>query len=130
MGYHYIVYRGRTPPGVRGLKPARSNENAILARSHPTRGAWIETANMDTININLPSHPTRGAWIETSIPTLNFPDKPSHPTRGAWIETYNTASTSTQEQESHPTRGAWIETFGWCIASPIGTVAPHPGCVD
>ena len=37
-----------------------------FSRSHPSRGAWIETLGTDlqTILSSL-SHPSRGAWIET-----------------------------------------------------------------
>ena len=34
--------------------------------SHPARGAWIETVNVETANTPRLSHPARGAWIETT----------------------------------------------------------------
>ena len=34
----------RTPPGVRGLKLAFERNQIYSQLSHPTRGAWIETA--------------------------------------------------------------------------------------
>ena len=33
----------RTPPGVRGLKQKEWRDNERLYKSHPARGAWIET---------------------------------------------------------------------------------------
>ena len=58
---------GRTPPGVRGLKPLfLTTIPKAIAVSHPTRGAWIETIYRQEKSETLrPSHPTRGAWIET-----------------------------------------------------------------
>ena len=37
---------GRTPLGVRGLKQDPTQAGAQLNVSHPARGAWIETADM------------------------------------------------------------------------------------
>ena len=56
---------GRTPPGVRGLKLLLLQYFLVASRSHPTRGAWIETKGLLKVMQDSGSHPTRGAWIET-----------------------------------------------------------------
>ena len=99
---------GRTPPGVRGLKPYLPPVSVRSRRSHPTRGAWIETIK---------------GYREDNCQL-------SHPTRGAWIETSKIAVCKLRTVKSHPTRGAWIETPCFSPATRPKTVAPHPGCVD
>ena len=59
----YIVQR-RTPRGVRGLKFYRRIPRRSAARSHPSRGAWIEILLRRPIPGRPVSHPSRGAWIE------------------------------------------------------------------
>ena len=100
----------RTPPGVRGLKLTLMNVAGKNYRSHPARGAWIETWFCDVEPDDLSeSHPARGAWIETMLtPAFKHVFK-SHPARGAWIETGNNM-VSASVLLSHPARGAWIET--------------------
>ena len=43
---------GRTPQGVRGLKPSRDRKTATHLLSHSARSAWIETGQ-------LPDYPAR-----------------------------------------------------------------------
>ena len=38
--------KGRTPPGVRGLKQVWHEQRADRIESHPARGAWIETMSV------------------------------------------------------------------------------------
>ena len=127
-----LLLFGRTPGGVRGLKPRKVLAMRTKGKSHPGRGAWIETAIALLTNA-VPSSRTppgvrglkpllvllllirlrrtppgvRGLkrpWpVDTSLPPG------SHPTRGAWIETQSSA-TAANLMMSHPTRGAWIET--------------------
>ena len=83
-----VRLKRRTPPGVRGLKPADYPLLTNRTLSHPTRGAWIETSLEMQNNKYALSHPTRGAWIETIMVRTYYAFTLSHPTRGAWIETY------------------------------------------
>ena len=39
----WIQHSSRTPPGVRGLKLLHRGKVVRLTKSHPARGAWIET---------------------------------------------------------------------------------------
>ena len=82
---------GRTPQGVRGLKPHVKTLPCRPGQSHSARSAWIETViypsgEVETIsrtpqgvrglkphnspgNVRLPqSHSARSAWIETTSP--------------------------------------------------------------
>ena len=43
LRFEKIFDSGRTPPGVRGLKPTLFFVFESVPMSHPTRGAWIET---------------------------------------------------------------------------------------
>ncbi len=45
---HTPVEVGRTPRGVRGLKPVDPHLGTIDVASHPTWGAWIETNMSDS----------------------------------------------------------------------------------
>ena len=38
----YLAADRRTPRGVRGLKYGRPRQYHLWAKSHPSRGAWIE----------------------------------------------------------------------------------------
>ena len=77
------------------------------------------------------SHPTRGAWIEICDEQgrKNRMGR-SHPTRGAWIEINAGAEPNLTVCWSHPTRGAWIEITAGEQRWPTAWVAPHTGCVD
>ena len=61
-----VHFRGRSPPGERGLKfKARQAAATEINRSLPTRGAWIEIREWEKrAKDNKASLPTRGAWIE------------------------------------------------------------------
>ena len=60
-----VLARCRTLHGVRGLKLLVHELICGVKKSHPSRGAWIETeVEFHNIN-NVTSHPSRGAWIET-----------------------------------------------------------------
>ena len=54
----------RTPRGVRGLKYGRPRQYHLWAKSHPSRGAWIEMYMSRNSGWISWSHPSRGAWIE------------------------------------------------------------------
>ena len=55
----------RTPRGVRGLKYGRPRQYHLWAKSHPSRGAWIEIVIVLVKRRHKQrSHPSRGAWIE------------------------------------------------------------------
>ena len=60
-----LFFLGRTPRGVRGLKRLLPAPCGYLKKSHPARGAWIETAGYIGRQGFAVSHPARGAWIET-----------------------------------------------------------------
>ena len=93
----------RTPHGVRGLKYTRPPHDSHDARSHPTRGAWIE--------IGLPVLPPWLRWCRTP-----------HGVRGLKLRNPSWSPTA---WKSHPTRGAWIEMLSsrlpreppWCRTS-------------
>ena len=53
---------------MRGLKLFRVKVLAVLFRSHPAWGAWIETDLGLYFNSQVSSHPAWGAWIETAAP--------------------------------------------------------------
>ena len=46
----HISMKGRTPRGVRGLKQVSNNQVVVSSRSHPARGAWIETSIQSLIS--------------------------------------------------------------------------------
>ena len=60
----------------------------LMAKSPPSRGAWIEIAVYPACLINYDkSPPSRGAWIEMQVVTVDLSELPgSPPSRGAWIE--------------------------------------------
>ena len=76
----------RTPRGVRGLKSCGKCEGCRIARSHPSRGAWIEIVSNQMFADLYVSHPSRGAWIEIPASCAMSRSAESHPSRGAWIE--------------------------------------------
>ena len=85
--------------------------------------AWLK-------NVAKPkSHPARGAWIETTRLIPAPPYISSHPARGAWIETRRTRR-SKSRRESRPARGAWIETHDALKDIIEDVVAPRTGRVD
>ena len=123
----------RAPQGARGLKYFSALPGVSLARSRPTRGAWIEINSRILRRLSSwrrapqgarglkfcddpirdrraeTSRPTRGAWIEISSCTRRrLRHRPSRPTRGAWIEISNACQIFCIVW-SRPTRGAWIE---------------------
>ena len=57
-------------------------------RSPPSRGAWIEIAWVEFLEVMKDSSPpSRGAWIEIVYFPVEMPrDHKSPPSRGAWIE--------------------------------------------
>ena len=78
----------RTPHGVRGLKQIAHNLNVPRTKSHPTRGAWIETCWASTgaaSTARRTPHGVRGLkrYAVALVDGIGM----SHPTRGAWIET-------------------------------------------
>ena len=76
------------------------------------------------------SHPARGAWIEIKAMGFSvFRRSESHPARGAWIEIVS-GSASPRRRKSHPARGAWIEIIHDMHMSACRYVAPRKGCVD
>ena len=63
-GIAYIMLRGRSPQGERGLKFTALRLEIAVTGSLPARGAWIEmeTGWLDIVTGE--SLPARGAWIE------------------------------------------------------------------
>ena len=59
-----LLYRGRIPYGMRGLKFFGEDASAAGARSHPIRDAWIEIPGISRKCTRGMSHPIRDAWIE------------------------------------------------------------------
>lgn len=53
--------------------------------SHPTRGEWIEIADVGIVLPPLWSHPTRDGWIEIQVNSisLSWPHVPSHT---GWVD--------------------------------------------
>ena len=103
---------GRTPHGVRGLKSLSGLGTVDGAKSHPTRGAWIEISHDRGETEVYQSHPTRGAWIEIGLRPwcpASTGSRTPHGVRGLkWVARVR----QLPRPESHPTRGAWIEIFG------------------
>ena len=100
------------------------------ARSHPSRGAWIEmimSKTLNTPNRSRTPHGVRG--LKLTINGNATAALKSHPSRGAWIEICAGYSEAT-ETGSHPSRGAWIEIFHYHYSSRRRKVAPLTGCVD
>ena len=54
------LYGGRTPRGVRGLKLSIYLKKKTLSKSHPARGAWIETITTIINTINSKVAPREG----------------------------------------------------------------------
>ena len=50
----------RTPRGVRGLKLHRAKNLRAVGKSHPSRGAWIEIANVRNMKFNQRGRTPRG----------------------------------------------------------------------
>ena len=51
------------------------------------------------------SHPARGAWIETLFSKKNIKIARSHPARGAWIETCESPIPGSAKNEVAPREG-------------------------
>ena len=47
------------------MKPSKGSVAPSGTKSHPARGAWIETLAVQRVMDRMMSHPARGAWIET-----------------------------------------------------------------
>ena len=71
--FRWLVFIGRTPRWVRGLKSCYAYCFVVLLLSHPTMGAWIEINPPYSKKTEvLQSHPTMGAWIEMIIVIFPF----------------------------------------------------------
>ncbi len=88
-----IGNHGRSPHGERGLKFIGPLQSGLLARSLPSRGAWIEMSAFGEDVMLLQSLPSRGAWIEIPPGFSGVSGVSSLPSRGAWIEISGVAST-------------------------------------
>ena len=143
---------GRTPQGVRGLKPDKQGKLASGCLSHSARSAWIETPLMLSIYQIFLSHSARSAWIETS--TGNNPDnnensrtpqgvrglkqrRPDSPHCQGGRTPQGVRGLKLQPEYrkpcrewSHSARSAWIETHNTYNAKSRLGVALRKECVD
>ena len=71
MLLHRISLLGRTPPGVRGLKPSFTPIAADLVGRTPPGVRGLKLYHRQPLPQRARSHPTRGAWIETPQPTTH-----------------------------------------------------------
>ena len=84
----FFISVGRTPLGARGLKLQDTSIKIDYEKSHPARGAWIETKPLNQIK-NLNSRTPLGVRGLKLVPARHaIHSKESHPARGAWIETF------------------------------------------
>ena len=98
----------RTPHGVRGLKYDGEAQRGAHARSHPSRGAWIEIRTA----------------LRSARPRCR---RTPHGVRGL---KYRIADGRAVGRRSHPSRGAWIEMMLMVGQFDAALVAPLTGCVD
>ena len=143
---------GRTPQGVRGLKPLRVAHLKFRLKSHSARSAWIETPLLSAMRAWRMSHSARSAWIETGNHGNRDDSCLSRTPQGVrglkryMSETAKPGQCRTPQGvrglkpyfsmfhpsgfKSHSARSAWIET-GYSIRTPAHSiVALRKECVD
>ena len=64
------------------MKRQRHAPARTRPRSHPARGAWIETLLIQFSIYYIWSHPARGAWIETKPIEVKTEDEAVAPREG------------------------------------------------
>ena len=101
-------YPRRTPPGVRGLKLGVERGATAFQKSHPARGAWIETNTL----------------------LLGICVKPSRTPPGVrGLKPIGHANEKPLQGRTPPGVRGLKHLFGHLDAS-VSPVAPRPGCVD
>ena len=136
---------------MRGLKQKNRVLLTDYLKSHPARGAWIETKEktgskapdgrtppgvrglklflvLAVIANNCRTPPgVRGLKLYLSHQNHIQASRTPPGVRGLKLLSKQVAR---KEDASHPARGAWIETATSCKSSSPVVVAPRPGCVD
>ena len=145
----------RTPRGVRGLKFGGLDvPGQVDARSHPSRGAWIEITTVlfssgrdarrtprgvRELKCNDPvtahqrngSHPSRGAWIEMPLfspPRVCFSSRTPRGVRGLKFFCLSDIMYRSPGRTPRGVRG--LKLIGSGTNWEEGAVAPLAGCVD